>query len=473
MSRTTAIVLAAGKGTRMKSELPKVLHPCAGAPMLDHVVRAALEAGAEDAVVVVGHGREAVKAHLAARFGDRVRTAVQDEQRGTGHAVQCALPALRPEATTALLLYGDTPLVRAEDLARLLAVRETASVALLTCRVSDPRGYGRIIRDVSDRIVGIREQRDASEAERAIDEVNPGMYAVAVPFLRDALAALTPDNVQGELYLTDIVARAAQTEGVDREASSGGVADCAADANTLVGINDRAQLAAAEDALFHRIADERRRAGCTIRAGARIDVGVEVAPEAIIEHGVVLRGRTRVGPRARIDVGCVLDDVDVAADAYLQPYTVARDARIGARATTGPFAHLRPESQLDEDTKVGNFVEMKKTRLRRGAKASHLSYLGDGDVGEGANIGAGTIFCNYDGVQKHRTTIGSGAFIGSDSQLVAPVTVGAGAYVGTGTTVTKDVPADALAIGRAPQANKEGYARRLRGRMEAAKKAKP
>ncbi len=460
MNKTTAIVLAAGKGTRMKSDLPKVLHRVAGAPMVDHVVQAALDAGADDAVVVVGHRRDLVEAHLTERFGDRVRTAVQAEQKGTGHAVMCGLPELK-DATTALLLYGDTPLVRSDDLGRLLEVRGQQKVALITCKVPDPMGYGRILRE-GGRVVAIREQRDCNAEQLLVDEVNPGMYAVDVAFLREALAALTPDNEQGELYLTDIVAMAARHESV---------ADCDADHRTLVGVNDRAQLSAAEEDLYRRIGDDLRRAGCTVRASARIDVGVEIGTDAIIEHGAVLRGKTKVGPGARIDVGCVLDDVEVAAEAYLKPYTVASESIIGERAQTGPFAHLRPQSQLDEEAKIGNFVEVKKTRLRKGAKASHLAYLGDGDVGENANIGAGTIFCNYDGFQKHKTIIEAGAFIGSDSQLVAPVTIGAGAYVGTGTTVTKDVPADALAIGRAKQANKEGYAPRIKARMKAAKEA--
>jgi len=460
MSKTTAIVLAAGKGTRMKSDIPKVLHHVAGAPMIDHVVQAALDAGADDAVVVVGHRRDLVETHLAERFGDRVRTAVQAEQKGTGHAVICALPELG-DATTALLLYGDTPLVRSDDLQRLVEVRGDAKVALITCHVPEPKGYGRILR-AGGVVTAIREQRDCDADQLKIAEVNPGMYAVDVGFLREALDALTPDNDQGELYLTDIVSMAAKRRSV---------ADCDADHRTLVGVNDRSQLAAAEDDLYRRIGNDLRRAGCTIRSSARIDVGVEVGSDAIVEHNVVLRGKTRIGPKARIDVGCVLEDVEVATEAYLKPYTVASEAKIGERAQAGPFAHLRPQSQLDEEAKIGNFVEMKKTRLRKGAKASHLAYLGDGDVGENANIGAGTIFCNYDGFQKHKTTIEAGAFIGSDSQIVAPVTIGAGAYVGTGTTVTKDVPADALAIGRAKQANKEGYATRLRGRMKAAKEA--
>jgi bifunctional UDP-N-acetylglucosamine pyrophosphorylase / glucosamine-1-phosphate N-acetyltransferase len=454
MAKTTAVILAAGQGTRMKSELPKVLHPLAGQAMLDFVIEAALAAGAADAVVVVGHRRELVEEHLARRFGGGVRTAVQAEQRGTGHAVRCAIGELAG-ADVALLLYGDTPLVKTEDLRRLIDTRAGAPLALLTCRVADPTGYGRILRE-SGRVVAIREHRDCDEAQRAIDEVNPGMYAVDASFLRGALERLKADNDQGELYLTDIVAIAAE---------EGTVADCSAEAATLAGINDRAQLAEAEDAMHRRIGDRWRREGATIRASARIDAGVEIERDAVIEHGVVLRGATRIGSSAIIDVGCVLEDVEVAASARLLPYSVATRSTLGERAQAGPFSHLRPDSRLDEDAKVGNFVETKKTHLRRGAKANHLAYLGDGDIGEDANVGAGTIFCNYDGFQKHKTIIERDAFIGSDSQLVAPITIGAGAYIGTGTTVTKDVPPDALAIGRARQSNKEGYASRLKARL--------
>lgn len=458
--KVTAIVLAAGKGTRMKSERPKVLHPLCGQPMVDYVIDAALTAGARDVVVVVGHGRDEVTAHLGARWGERVRTAVQEEQRGTGHAVQCGLSAV-DDADVALLLYGDTPLVEAEDLRALLEATGEGCLGLLTTRVGDPTGYGRIVRS-DGQVTRIVEHRDCDEAQRAIDEINPGMYAVALPFLREALEALTPDNDQGELYLTDVVAMAAQREPV---------VDRHADAGTLVGVNDRAQLAAVEATLFERIADHWRRAGATVRPGARIDASVTIELDAVIEAGAHLRGRTVIRRGARVDVGCVVDDGEIGPGAWLKPYVVVQSSVVGELAQAGPFAHLRPGSQLDEEAKVGNFVETKKTRLRRGAKASHLAYLGDGDVGEQANIGAGTIFCNYDGFQKHRTVVEAGAFIGSDSQLVAPVTIGANAYVGTGTTVTRDVPADALAIGRARQDNKEGYAPRIRGRMKAAAEA--
>ncbi|MBM4377632.1 MAG: bifunctional UDP-N-acetylglucosamine diphosphorylase/glucosamine-1-phosphate N-acetyltransferase GlmU [Deltaproteobacteria bacterium] len=459
MSKQTAIVLAAGQGTRMKSALAKVLHPVCGRPMLDHVLEAALTAGCDDAVVVVGHQREAVTAHLKASFGDRVRVAVQDEQRGTGHAVQCALTALDADCRVVLVLCGDTPLVRADDLRAVLAARkeEDAPLAMLTCRVPDPTGYGRILRD-EGQVVAIREHRDASADERRLDEINPGMYAVRLDFARVALAALEPNNQQGELYLTDIVTAASRISAVR---------DVPAPHQTLVGVNDRAQLAAAEDAMHHRIADDWRRRGVTVRTGARIDARVTIEVDAVIESLVVLRGATHVSRGAHVDVGCVLDDVVVGPGAKLLPYSVCTRSSIGEDARVGPFSHLRQDSDVGPEAHVGNFVETKKTVLHRGAKANHLAYLGDGEIGEGANVGAGTIFCNYDGFQKHKTTIGARAFIGSDSQLVAPVTIGEGAYVATGTTVTKDVPPDALALGRTPQENKEGYAAKLRGRLAA------
>jgi bifunctional UDP-N-acetylglucosamine pyrophosphorylase/glucosamine-1-phosphate N-acetyltransferase len=459
--KTTALILAAGQGTRMKSALPKVLHALCGRPMVDFVIDAALAAGADDAVVVVGHGREQVIAHLAARYGDRVRTAVQAEQKGTGHAVLCALPALEG-ADAVLVLYGDVPLVLPADLRALLAAREAADLAMVTCTVPDPTGYGRILRDASGAIQHVREHRDASPEERRIHEVNPGVYAAGAAFLAGAVKKLEPNNDQGELYLTDVIAIAA---------AAGRIRDVRAHADTLAGVNDRAQLAALEAQLYARIGDDHRRAGATIRAGALIDAGVVVERDAIIEHAVVLRGETRVGPGARIDVGSVLEDVTVAAGAYIKPYSVCTRSSIGENAQIGPFSHLRPESVIDADAHVGNFVETKKTHLARGAKANHLAYLGDGEIGEGANVGAGTIFCNYDGFQKHKTIIGKGAFIGSDSQLVAPITIGDGAYVATGATVTRDVPADALAVARARQENKEGYASRLKARLQARKKS--
>jgi bifunctional UDP-N-acetylglucosamine pyrophosphorylase/glucosamine-1-phosphate N-acetyltransferase len=306
--------------------------------------------------------------------------------------------------------------------------------------------------------VEVREERDLrTDEERTVHEINAGIYAGSVGPVRESLAALVPENAQGELYLTDIVASASR--------AGQRVRTVALAVDVLAGVNDREQLSRVERAMNERIVVGWRLAGATIRQGARIDAGVILSPDVTIESGAVLRGTTRIERGATIDVGCVLTNVSVEADAIVMPYTVAHDATIGVRAHVGPFAHLRAESRLGEDARVGNFVETKKTTVGRGAKANHLAYLGDGVIGDGANIGAGTIFCNYDGVRKHTTTVGERAFIGSDSQLVAPVTIGAGAYVATGTTVTRDVPPDALAIARIRQENKEGYAARLRARL--------
>ena len=458
--RFAAIVLAAGQGTRMKSALPKVLHELAGRPMLAFPIEAALRAGASRVVVVVGHGREEVEAAIRARFDDRVTTALQREQRGTGHAARCALPALAGWEGEIVILCGDVPLLEPEAIDALRRARGEAPLALLTCRAPDPTGYGRILRDSRGRIIGIREHRDASFEEQAIDEINAGVYVAEAAFLRDALESLRADNAQGELYLTDVVAAAAER---------GGAVGVSWTLESVGGVNDRAQLAEAAAILGRRIATEHARAGVTVRDLDRVDIDadVRIEPDAIIEPGVTLRGPCHIGRGARIDVGSVLTRVTVAPGAYIKPYTVATDSSIGESAQIGPFAHLRPGSELGPEVHVGNFVETKKTSMARGAKANHLAYLGDGVIEEGVNVGAGTIFCNYDGFQKHTTVLEAGSFIGSDSQLVAPVRVGRNAYVATGTTVTRDVPADALAVGRVRQQNKEGYAKRLRAKLEA------
>ena len=477
--RFVAVVLAAGQGTRMKSALPKVLHPLCGRELVAWPVAAALEAGAARVVVVVGHGREAVAGALATRFaaptaGGRVTTAVQHEQLGTGDAVRSALPALTdidPDDYV-LVLCGDTPLLRADAIYALLEVAMPAGgearskCAMLTGIVDDPTGYGRIVRDAHGRVVAIREHKDASAEERAIREMNPGVYAIEKRFLERSIAALDTKNAQGERYLTDVVARAAQED-------PAGVAARAWPMEDLHGVNDRHDLARAEVLLRERINRELGKQGVTLRDPhtTYVDADVEIEADVTLGPGVVLRGRTQVGAGALIDVGCVLENVSVAAGARLKPYTVATDSTIGPRAQVGPFSHLRPNTALGPDVHIGNFVETKATTLGARSKANHLAYLGDGVVGEDVNVGAGTIFCNYDGFQKHTTRLEDGAFIGSDSQLVAPVTVGKGAYVATGTTVTKNVPDDALAIGRTKQENKLGYASRLRATMKAKKDA--
>jgi bifunctional UDP-N-acetylglucosamine pyrophosphorylase/glucosamine-1-phosphate N-acetyltransferase len=463
METTTAIVLAAGQGTRMKSALPKVMHRICGLPIVHFGVQAALDAGCREVIVVVGHGRQRVEEYLADSFeAGRVRTAVQEQQRGTGDAARVGLAAIGKDATRVLVLNGDVPLVAGEDgravIARLDDASAPAALSFATCVVDDPTGYGRVLRSAG-RVVEVREQTDLrSDEQRAVREINAGIYAANVALLQEALAALAPNNAQGELYLPDVVAFASN--------AGERVATVERSAEVLAGINDREQLVRVERTLHDRIIRRWRVAGATVRDGALVDAAVVLDQDVTVESGAVLRGRTRVARGAVVDVGCVLTNVEVGEGATLRPYSVATDSRIGPRAVVGPFAHLRPRSDIGEEAHVGNFVETKKTTMRRGAKANHLAYLGDGVIGEKANVGAGTIFCNYDGAAKHTTVIEAGAFIGSDSQLVAPVVVGANAYVATGTTVTKDVPADALAIGRMKQENKEGYAPRLRARLK-------
>jgi bifunctional UDP-N-acetylglucosamine pyrophosphorylase/glucosamine-1-phosphate N-acetyltransferase len=466
METTTAIVLAAGQGTRMRSALPKVMHTVSGLPIVHFVVQAALEAGCREVIVVVGQGRNLVEDYLARAFpGVGVRTAVQEAQRGTGDAARVGLDKVGRHASRVLIVNGDAPLIRGEDLCAVVNPLDQdgspATLSLATCLTDDPTGYGRVLRR-GDNVVEVREQRDLRlDDERAVREINAGIYAAHTTLLREALSTLVPNNAQGELYLTDIVAFVSN--------AGERIATVVLPADVLAGVNDREQLADVERTMQARVLRAWRLVGATVREGARIEAGVVLEPDVTVEGGAVLRGATRVGRGATVDVGCVLTNVVVGEGATVKPYSVATNSRIGPRAQVGPFAHLRPDSDIGEEAHIGNFVEAKRTTMGRGAKANHLAYLGDGVIGEGANIGAGTIFCNYDGVSKHLTTIEPGAFIGSDSQIVAPVTIGANSYVATGTTVTRDVPPDALAISRVKQENKEGYAARLRARLKATK----
>jgi bifunctional UDP-N-acetylglucosamine pyrophosphorylase/glucosamine-1-phosphate N-acetyltransferase len=452
--------MAAGVGKRMKSALPKVLHELAGRPLCWYPFRAAKEAGAREVVLVLSpDARAAVEPQLTTLFsGTPFRVAIQSEPRGTGDAVKAGLGEVKSDRV--LILSGDTPLLRADDVKRLVEAFTPdtgVSLALLSSKPSDPDGYGRVLRDAEGNVLEVREQRDLrSDVERAVPEVNAGAYVLSTRALADALGQLRADNAQAEYYLTDIVAILAK---------QGRVVGVEGHAESLAGVNDRNQLHEAEEALYQRIARHHRQNGVTVQDGARIDDSVEIESDARIGPGVILRGKTRVQSGAIIDVGCVITDSVIGPKALLKPYSVVSESRVDAGAQIGPFAHLRPGSEIEADAHIGNFVETKKTRVRRGAKANHLAYLGDGDIGEGANVGAGTIFCNYDGFKKHKTTIEKGAFIGSDSQIVAPVTIGENAYVATGTTVTRDVPADALAISRVKQENKEGYGPRLRARL--------
>ncbi len=440
-------MLAAGKGTRMKSEQAKVLHQACGRPMAFFPIRAALAIDASPVVVVVGHQAKSVEEELARQFaGAPLRFALQAEQLGTGHAVLCAEEALRDFEGDVLILAADIPLIRPGTLQKLVTAKADADVALLSCRAKDPKGYGRIVRRQNGEVARIVEEKDASEAERQIDEVNASVYLVSAKFLFPALRGLGRSNAQGEYYLTDIVAKGRAVAALAEEVE-------------VSGVNDRAQLARSAALLRERRNEQLMKDGVTLvdPAVTYVDEGVEVGPDTVIEPMASLRGKTRIGRGARIGQGCVLVDSEIADGAQILPYTHMTEARIGPGATVGPFARLRPGAQLAEQAHVGNFVELKKTVLGKGSKANHLTYLGDTVVGEGCNIGAGTITCNYDGKNKHQTTIQDGAFIGSDTQLVAPVTVGKGAYVGTGATVREDVPAGALAVSAGKQRNIEGW----------------
>jgi bifunctional UDP-N-acetylglucosamine pyrophosphorylase / glucosamine-1-phosphate N-acetyltransferase len=454
-SPLAAIVLAAGKGTRMKSHKAKVLHEIGGRPLAWFPLRCALEIGASPVVAVVGHQAEAVEAALVAALpGAPLRFAVQREQLGTAHAVLAAREALGRYDGAIVILSGDTPLLTAETLARVVEARAGgATLALATMKLARPHGYGRIVRDPEGNPARVVEEKDATDAERSIDEVNAGLYCADAAFLWDALSRVGSANAQREFYLTDLVAMAAR---------AGGAVAVSVPPEEASGVNDREELARAGRVLQRRRASALMRSGVTIEDPERFDCdeGVEIGQDTVIEPNVRLKGRTRVGAGCRVGAGAVLTDATLADGVTVNPYTVVNESTVAARAILGPFSRLRPGSDIGEEAHVGNFVETKKTRLGKGAKANHLTYLGDTLVGAGVNVGAGTITCNYDGEKKHPTTIGEGAFIGSDSILVAPIEIGAGAYVAAGSTVTESVPPGALALGRAKQVTKEGWVAR-------------
>ncbi|MDY6956244.1 MAG: bifunctional UDP-N-acetylglucosamine diphosphorylase/glucosamine-1-phosphate N-acetyltransferase GlmU [Pseudomonadota bacterium] len=433
---TSVIVLAAGKGTRMNSALPKVLQPLGGEPLLAHVLSAARALSPAAIHVVVGHGMDAVR---RACDGDDLHWVEQAEQLGTGHAVTQALPYL--EAGTALVLYGDVPLVPAETLAALCTAA-SEGVALLVMTAPDPTGYGRILRQDGGGVLGIVEERDATSAQRRIGEVNTGLMAISVAMLRRYLPAIQPSNAQGEYYLTDVVGLAV-AEGVPVQTVS------VQHAEDALGVNDKAQLAIVERVLQRRRAEALMRSGVTVVDPARLDVRGELicGRDVFIDVNCVFEGRVILGDGVRIGAQSVVRDCELAAGVDVRPFSHLEGARVGAAARIGPYARLRPGADLAPDTHVGNFVEIKQARVGRGSKINHLSYIGDAEVGCNVNVGAGTITCNYDGVNKHRTVIGDGAFIGSGSQLVAPVTVGEGATVGAGTTLRKDAPPRQLTVG--------------------------
>ena len=463
MERIAAVVLAAGKGTRMKSDRVKVLHRICGRPLAWFPVRAAFALDCAPVVLVVGHQAERVEEEFSALFpGAPLRFARQKEQLGTGHAVMAARPALRDagvrDSDAVLILYGDTPLVTAETLQRLVRAKQQAGapLAFITTLPADPHGYGRIVRNAKGSPEKIVEEKDASPEERKIGEVNAGIYLADASFLFGMLERATRNNRQGEYYLTDVVSAASAAA---REGRAAWPVTVDASEEEVSGVNDRAQLAWNAARLRERRLAALMRDGVSIvdPAVTYVDEGVEVGVDTVLEPLVSLRGKTRVGRGVQIGQGSILVDVEVADGATILPYSHLESAKVGKGAIVGPFARLRPGADVGEQAQVGNFVELKKTALGKGSKANHLSYLGDAVIGEGVNVGAGTITCNYDGEKKHVTTIEDGAFIGSDTQLVAPVTVHKGAYVGTGTTVREDVPAGSLAVSAGKQRNIEGW----------------
>jgi bifunctional UDP-N-acetylglucosamine pyrophosphorylase / glucosamine-1-phosphate N-acetyltransferase len=441
------IVLAAGLGKRMRSSLPKVLHPLAGRPLLAHVLDTARELAPRKIVVVHGHGAEQVRAAFP---DNHIEWALQAEQLGTAHAVMQAMPNISANADV-LLLYGDVPLVRAETLKRLLQAAGQG-LAVLTAELDDPAAYGRVVRDAAGHVSRIVEQRDASAAERAIREINAGFYALSGKRLGGWLKKIGNRNAQKEYYLTDLVSLAV-AERVPVSAVK------AAHAWEAAGVNSKRELAALERQYQQIAADALMEAGVTLADPARIDVRgtLECGRDVAIDVNCVFEGRVQLGDGVRIGANCVVRNCAIEKNTEILPFSHLDDARIGERCRVGPFARLRPGAQLAEDVHVGNFVEVKASRLGPGAKANHLTYIGDSEVGARVNVGAGTITCNYDGVNKHRTVIEDDCFIGSDATLVAPVRIGRGSYVGAGSTITKDTPPGELTIARARQVSIPGW----------------
>jgi bifunctional UDP-N-acetylglucosamine pyrophosphorylase/glucosamine-1-phosphate N-acetyltransferase len=452
MNTVAAVILAAGKGTRMKSGLVKVLHPAAGRPMISWVVDSARDAGAAPTVLVVGHQAEAVRSAFPGAAD--IRCVLQEEQLGTGHAVACAREQLSGFSGTVLILCGDTPLLRGETLQGLVAfhLENGAALTVLTAVMDEPYGYGRVVRDRDGRVLRIVEQKDASPEEQALCEINSGIYCMEADFLFANIDSISSDNAQGEFYLTDLVAIAVK-QGL---ACLGRRTD---DADEIMGVNDRAQLAEASCILRRRINRELMSSGVSLvdPGHTYIDHGVRIGPDTVVHPNCSISGATTIGSGCTIENGVSIAGCSIGDNCHIKAGSVLEDSELRSEVSVGPMAHLRPGTMLSDHVKIGNFVETKKIVMGEGSKASHLTYLGDAEIGSNVNIGCGTITCNYDGVKKHRTVIGDDVFIGSDVQLVAPVSVGRNSLVAAGTTVTIDVPPDSLALSRVPQVNKEGW----------------
>ncbi|HEV8582391.1 MAG TPA: bifunctional UDP-N-acetylglucosamine diphosphorylase/glucosamine-1-phosphate N-acetyltransferase GlmU [Thermoanaerobaculia bacterium] len=458
-----AVILAAGKGTRMKSSLPKVLHRAAGRPLLAWVIDAARAAGCERILVVVGHGHERVREEIA---GSDLAWVLQSEQKGTGHALAQA-EAEVPGASTLLVLSGDVPLIAPATIDRLAAEAEAGWGAMAVAELDEPGGLGRVIVGEDGEFEKIVEARDATPDELAVRRINAGLYALPAPEIFAYLRRLKTDNAQGELYLTDAITGAAAEGRAVRLVTLD-------EPDEALGVNDRAELARVHRLLVDRHLQALMRSGVTLLEPGRtlIEPAVRVGEDTVIHPGVSLLGRTSVGSGCTIHQGAWLRDTKIGDGITIEPYSVLDGAEVGDGCRVGPFARLRPASRLLQGARVGNFVEVKGSEIGEGAKVNHLAYVGDATVGEGANLGAGVVTCNYDGVHKHPTEIGPGAFVGSDTMLVAPVKVGAGASTAAGSIITKDVPEGALAVGRVRQKNLAGWAGGLR-RRRGPKKEEP
>ncbi|NVK56754.1 MAG: bifunctional UDP-N-acetylglucosamine diphosphorylase/glucosamine-1-phosphate N-acetyltransferase GlmU [Alteromonadaceae bacterium] len=445
----SVVVLAAGKGTRMKSVLPKVLHPIGGEPMVQRIINTAESLEASAVHLIYGHGAEQLKASL---HGKAINWCLQAEQLGTGHAVMQAVEHINDNEDV-MILVGDAPLIKAATLQRLMETKAHSDLALLTVNLDDPTGMGRIIRE-DNNIVAIVEHKDATEAQRAITEINTGMMMMAGSDLKRWLNALTNQNAQGEYYLTDVIAMAA-AEGKTIQAAQ-------PDSPVEVeGINNRVQLARLERTLQRWQAEELMMNGVTLADPERVDIrgSISTGQDVYIDINTVIKGKVTLGNNVHIGPNCILIDCDIADNAVIEANSIIEQASVGQHCSVGPYARLRPGTVMENKAKVGNFVEVKKARLGEGAKANHLTYLGDADIGANSNIGAGTITCNYDGVNKSKTLIGENAFIGSNSALVAPVEIGDGATVAAGSIITGKVPDEALAVARSKQRNIAGWQR--------------
>ena len=445
----SVVILAAGKGTRMYSDLPKVLHKVAGKPMVKHVIDTANQLGAENVHLIYGHGGELMRERLA---NESVNWVVQAEQLGTAHAVQQAAPFFKDDENI-VILYGDAPLVTKETLEKLIAAKPENGIALLTVNLDNPTGYGRIIRE-NGNVVAIVEQKDANAEQLKIQEVNTGVLVADGAHFKNWLSRVKNNNAQGEFYITDVI-------GLAHQDGCPIVAVQATDFMEVEGVNNRLQLAKMERYYQRKQAEKLLLAGVMLIDLERFDLRgtLEHGKDVEIDVNVIVEGNVRLGDRVKIGAGCVLKNVTIGDDVEIKPYSVLEDATIGEKAAIGPFSRLRPGAELAAETHVGNFVEIKKSTVGKGSKVNHLTYVGDTEIGENCNIGAGVITCNYDGANKFKTIIGNNVFVGSDTQLVAPVTVADGATIGAGSTITQNIEKDELVITRVPQRHIQGWQR--------------